>query len=94
MWEAARLHLNSPWINQMPSHTFSAAGIAIAPSVTVTEFEWKKNPEAVKESIEPLGLPLFVKASHGGSSRGTVKVKALTSLASAMEEALSLILKC
>ena len=68
---------------------FSTAGIAIAPSVTVTEFEWKKNPEAVKESIEPLGLPLFVKASRGGSSRGTVKVKDLTSLASAMEEALS-----
>jgi D-alanine-D-alanine ligase len=68
---------------------FSAAGIAITPSVTVTEFEWKKNPEAVTKSIEPLGLPLFVKASRGGSSRGTVKVKELTSVASAMEEALS-----
>ena len=68
---------------------FSAAGIAIAPSVTVTEIEWKRNPEAVKELIEPLGLPIFVKASRGGSSRGTVKVKEITAFAAAMDEALS-----
>jgi D-alanine-D-alanine ligase len=68
---------------------FVAASIAIAPSITVTENEWKSNPDAVTQSIEPLGMPLFVKASRGGSSRGTVKVKALSAFASAMEEALS-----
>ena len=68
---------------------FSAAGIAIAPSITVTEVEWKSNSDAVRQSIEPLGMPLFVKASRGGSSRGTVKVKELSTFASAMEEALT-----
>ena len=68
---------------------FSAAGIAIAPGVTVTENEWKRTPESVTQSIEPLGLPLFVKASRGGSSRGTVKVKEQGALAAAMDEALS-----
>jgi D-alanine-D-alanine ligase len=68
---------------------FSAAGISIAPGVTVTEIEWKQNPESVTQSIASLGLPLFVKASRGGSSRGTVKVKELSTFTSAMEEALS-----
>ena len=68
---------------------FSAAGIAIAPGITVTESEWKSSPDSVTQSIASLGLPLFVKASRGGSSRGTVKVKELSTFASAMEEALS-----
>ena len=68
---------------------FAKAGIAIAPGITVTESQWKREPETVTESILSLGMPLFVKASRGGSSRGTVKVKELTAFASAMEEALS-----
>ena len=68
---------------------FSSAGIAIAPGVTVTEIEWKRSPEKIMQSIEPLGMPIFVKASRGGSSLGTVKVKELSTFASAMEEALS-----
>ena len=68
---------------------FSSSGIAIAPGVTVTEIEWKRSPEKIMQSIEPLGMPIFVKASRGGSSRGTVKVKELRTFASAMEEALS-----
>ncbi|CAB4843955.1 MAG: D-alanine--D-alanine ligase [Actinobacteria bacterium] len=68
---------------------FSSAGIAIAPSITVTENEWRRSPSTVTQSIEPLGMPLFVKASRGGSSRGTVKVKELNTFAAAMDEALS-----
>ena len=68
---------------------FAKAGIAIALGITVTESQWKREPETVTESILSLGMPLFVKASRGGSSRGTVKVKELTAFASAMEEALS-----
>ena len=68
---------------------FSAAGIAIAPGITVTESEWKSSPESVTQAIDSLGLPLFVKASRGGSSRGTVKVKDLSEFAAAMKEALS-----
>lgn len=68
---------------------FAKAGIAIAPSITVTEAEWKREPDSIIESISALGMPLFVKASRGGSSRGTVKVKEISALTSAMEEALS-----
>ena len=68
---------------------FAKAGIAIAPGIAVTEAQWKREPDAVTESIAPLGLPLFVKASRGGSSRGTVKVKELSAFPSAIEEALS-----
>jgi D-alanine-D-alanine ligase len=68
---------------------FSSAGIAIAPGVTVTEIDWKRSPEKIMQSIEPLGMPIFVKASRGGSSLGTVKVKELSTFASAMQEALS-----
>jgi D-alanine-D-alanine ligase len=68
---------------------FEKAGIAIALGVTVTEAEWKRNPSAVTKSISNLGMPLFVKASRGGSSRGTVKVKEIGTFSSAMGEALS-----
>jgi D-alanine-D-alanine ligase len=68
---------------------FAKAGLDVAPSITVTESQWQSDPAAVTQSIEPLRLPLFVKASRGGSSRGTVKVKDLDSFNSAMEEALS-----
>ena len=68
---------------------FAKAGIAIAPGVTVTEADWRREPNAVTKSISNLGMPLFVKASRGGSSRGTVKVKEVGAFTSAMEEALS-----
>ena len=68
---------------------FEKAGIAIALGVTVTEAEWKRDPSAVTKSISNLGMPLFVKASRGGSSRGTVKVNEGGTFTSAMEEALS-----
>jgi D-alanine-D-alanine ligase len=68
---------------------FAKAGLDVAPSIPVTEAQWQSDPAAVTQSIEPLRLPLFVKASRGGSSRGTVKVKDLDSFNSAMEEALS-----
>ena len=68
---------------------FAKAGIAIAPGITVTQAEWRREPSAVTKSISNLGMPLFVKASRGGSSRGTVKVKEVGAFTSAMEEALS-----
>lgn len=68
---------------------FAKAGIAIAPGIAVNESQWKRDPVAVTESISGLGMPLFVKASRGGSSRGTVKVKEIDAFSSAMEEALS-----
>lgn len=68
---------------------FASAGLTVAPGITVTEFEWKSDSAAVRKSIEVLGLPLFVKAARGGSSRGTVKVKSLDHFDAAMSEALN-----
>jgi len=67
---------------------FVQAGIDVAPSITVSETEWRSDPEAIEQSMAQLGLPLFVKAARGGSSRGTVKVKELGSFKAAMSEAL------
>jgi D-alanine-D-alanine ligase len=68
---------------------FARNGIKGAPGVTVTHDEWKSNPSEVQESVKGLGLPLFVKAARGGSSRGTVKVKSYEDFSAAMAEALS-----
>lgn len=68
---------------------FARHGIQGAPGITVTAQEWKKNPTQIEESIKALGLPIFVKAARGGSSRGTVKVKDYKEFAAAMAEALS-----
>ena len=68
---------------------FARHGIQGAPGITVTAEEWKHNPVHVEASIHHLGLPIFVKAARGGSSRGTVKVKDYKDFAAAMAEALS-----
>ena len=68
---------------------FARAGIQGAPGITVTAEEWKENPTEIAKSIKHLGLPLFVKAARGGSSRGTVKVKDYNDFSAAMAEALS-----
>ena len=67
---------------------FASSGLKTAPGITVTDAEWKENPQVVIDSLSILGLPLFVKAARGGSSRGTVKVKELKEFAAAMHEAL------
>ena len=68
---------------------FARHGIQGAPGITVTAEEWRSNPVHVEASIQHLGLPIFVKAARGGSSRGTVKVKNYRDLSAAMAEALS-----
>ena len=68
---------------------FARNGIQGAPGITVTAEEWKQSPVQVEASIAHLGLPIFVKAARGGSSRGTVKVKNYKDFAAAMVEALS-----
>lgn len=68
---------------------FARHGIQGAPGITVTADEWRKNPSEIADSIKHLGLPIFVKAARGGSSRGTVKVKSYEDFAAAMAEALS-----
>lgn len=68
---------------------FARHGIKGAPGISVTAEEWRVNPAHIRARIEVLGLPIFVKAARGGSSRGTVKVKDYKDFSSAMSEALS-----
>jgi len=68
---------------------FARHGIQGAPGFTVTAEEWSTKPQEIAESAKEFGLPLFVKAARGGSSRGTVKVKDYKDFSAAMAEALS-----
>ena len=60
--------------------TFKANGLRVARGIALTSSESAGDVE--------LSLPLFVKPSRGGSSRGTVKVKSKADLGAAIEEAL------
>jgi D-alanine-D-alanine ligase len=60
---------------------FLAAGLKVAPGVTV------RSSDDTTEIT--LSMPLFVKPSRGGSSRGTAKVKSHNDLQGAIESALS-----
>ncbi|HVM96361.1 MAG TPA: D-alanine--D-alanine ligase family protein, partial [Candidatus Acidoferrales bacterium] len=64
-----------------------AAGIAVAPFVTVRHREWAQQPLALTERVRSLGLPLFVKPANLGSSVGITKVKSSDGLMAAVEQA-------
>jgi D-alanine-D-alanine ligase len=66
---------------------FEAAGLKVGPYVVVTDREWRRDPEAVLERIEPLGWPVFVKPARAGSSMGISKVDAPEGLRAAIEAA-------
>jgi D-alanine-D-alanine ligase len=55
--------------------------------VAVREPRWHAQPAAVLTEIERLGLPVFVKPAHLGSSVGIVKVADPAALAEALEQA-------
>ena len=61
-----------------------AAGIAVAPSVTVRRKDWDGHAEQVRAAASELGLPLFVKPARAGSSVGVSKVETLTELDAAL----------
>ncbi len=63
------------------------SGIPIVPSVTINKQSWQENANAkiiMKDALEKLGLPLFVKPVCAGSSVGVKKVKKEKMLANAM----------
>ncbi|KYJ99267.1 D-alanine--D-alanine ligase family protein [Microbacterium sp. CH1] len=51
-----------------------AAGIAVAPGVTVRRREWDADPDALRARAADFGLPVFVKPARAGSSVGVSKV--------------------
>ncbi len=63
------------------------AGIPVAPWRTVSAFEWRTDPDAVRDDIAGFGLPVFVKPARAGSSVGVSKVNDLADLTAAVETA-------
>lgn len=61
-----------------------AAGIAVAPWVTVRRREFDADAASVRDRVEALGLPLFVKPARAGSSVGVSKVEAWDELDEAL----------
>ncbi len=73
---------------EVTKNLVSAAGIAVVPFMCVRDFEWNKNQKAIMADAEKkLGLPLFVKPTNAGSAVGVHKVKSMSDLASACEDA-------
>ena len=60
---------------------FASSGMKVADGVDVNSQDWRNKTEA-------LSYPVFVKPSSGGSSRGTHKVKSVSELESAINDAL------
>ncbi len=65
----------------------AAHAIPSTPYVVVKPREWEQDPAAVRESVEAVGYPVFVKPSRGGSSLGITKVMAREDLDQAIEHA-------
>lgn len=61
-----------------------AAGVQVAPWVTVTPHQWSTQNELWRGRAESLGLPLFVKPARAGSSVGVTKVHSFDELDSAL----------
>jgi D-alanine-D-alanine ligase len=61
------------------------AGIPVVPSITVGKFRWREDKKnIVREALEKIDLPLFVKPACAGSSVGVKKVSKKEKLAQAV----------
>lgn len=61
-----------------------AAGVPVAPWVTVTRARWARDPEGVRADAATLGEPAFVKPARAGSSVGVSKVHDASELDAAL----------
>ncbi|WP_169582299.1 MULTISPECIES: D-alanine--D-alanine ligase family protein [Microbacterium] len=62
-----------------------AAGVPVAPWVTVTRRRWETDPAGVQADAARLGEPTFVKPARAGSSVGVSKVHDPSEFAAALE---------
>ncbi|GHD38528.1 D-alanine--D-alanine ligase [Mycetocola manganoxydans] len=65
------------------------AGITVAPWRTITELEYRSNPQLAVEALSVLGSPVFVKPARAGSSVGVSRVSAASEMDAAMRVALA-----
>ena len=63
------------------------AGLPVVPYAVVTPREWGSDPTAVRETVDSLGYPVFVKPCRAGSSIGITKVTGADELDDAVEAA-------
>jgi D-alanine-D-alanine ligase len=66
---------------------FMAAGLPVLPYVLVRPREWERDPATVREAVEALGYPVFVKPARAGSSFGISRVDRVEELDAAIDEA-------
>jgi len=71
----------------MTKSVLVAAGVEVAPWVTLTPSRWAGSRELFERRIRALGLPVFVKPSRAGSSVGVTKVADWAELDAAVEVA-------
>jgi len=62
-----------------------AAGVSVAPWVTVSPAQWSRDNALWRGRASSLGLPLFVKPARAGSSVGVTKVSSLDDLDAALD---------
>jgi D-alanine-D-alanine ligase len=65
----------------------ASSGLPVTPYVVIRPREWEQDPAAVRESVDSLGYPVFVKPARGGSSLGITKVSDRDALDDAIEHA-------
>jgi D-alanine-D-alanine ligase len=65
----------------------AGAGLPVGPMVVVRPRDWERHPERVRDDVEELGWPVFVKPARAGSSIGITKVRRPEDLGAAIEEA-------
>jgi D-alanine-D-alanine ligase len=66
---------------------FFAAGLPVMPYVLVRPLEWERDRPAVREAVEALNFPVFVKPARAGSSFGINRVDDAADLDAAIEDA-------
>ena len=66
---------------------FMAAGLPVLPYVLVRARQWEHDRAAIREAVEALHYPVFVKPARAGSSFGISHVPDADSLDAAIEEA-------
>jgi D-alanine-D-alanine ligase len=65
-----------------------AAGLLTPEARAFSKAEWVADPEGILEGLKKLGLPLFVKPPHLGSSIGITRVEKFAELGKAIDVAL------
>ena len=65
----------------------AAAGLPVGAFEVITARQWADDPQEACARVQAMGMPVFVKPSRAGSSRGISKVSTVDALVTAVEAA-------